>query len=209
MLRRVAFLAVAGSALALPATASAGTLTLPGTCFEQGSFTNLAGTGFTPIFALAISNDGVGSTTFPDDDGAFEEHQIGVPAHNSFTPRTVTVTATDQRNAANNASLAYSVVRYGSNMPVTGRRPGQKVTWQFGGFPAGSTVYGHFRFRNRTLRNYRFGTATGPCGVLSVKAKRIPVKKPKRKGGWYVQIDTNPRFDFNTRPEYDKSFALR
>jgi len=31
----------------------------------------------------------------------------------------------------------------------------------------------------------------------------------KHTGGWYLQIDAKPKFNFNTRPEYDLSFEVR
>jgi hypothetical protein len=205
MLRRISLAATAGLLL-LPAAASAGTLSVSSACVEQSQAFTVAGTGFTPQYSLDLEP---GGSVYPESDGSFADFEIIEQPYDLFTPKTVTLTATDQVNAANDATTTYQVVKFGSNMPVTTGNPGSKVAWQFAGFPSGTTVYGHFRYHDKTLKDYRFGKSSGPCGLLSVKAPRIPVKKPKHTGGWYLQIDAKPKFSMNTRPEYDISFEIR
>ena len=68
-----------------------------------------------------------------------------------------------------------------TNAPLSGR-PRQKTTWHFSGFPSGTAIYGHYRSHGRTIKNYRFGKPTGPCGTLTVRARRDAdaVEQPAR-----------------------------
>ena len=94
--------------------------------------------------------------------------------------------------ASSPARRVVSVIRdtLVSNAPVSGR-PGETTTWRFAGFPvAGTAIYGHFRFHGRTIRNHRFGVPTGPCGALTVRARRVPIPAPRlRSGTWTLQLD--------------------
>lgn len=68
----------------------------------------------------------------------------------------------------------------------------KKRTWTFIGFLArpGKPIYGHFRFKGRTRADYRFGSPTGACGGLTVRAPGIPVPAAD-KGKWTLQLDQN------------------
>jgi hypothetical protein len=202
---RVSVLAAATAAsLTIPAAASASTLTLPGTCVEQGTSVEMSGSGFTPEYAVQIDG-GLSGSAYPEDDGTFK-FSGGVPAWEKFIPTTQTVTATDQINPANSTQLSFQLYKFGSNLPVKGN-PRQSVSWQFSGYPAGSVIYGHFRRNNKRVGDYRFGRASGACGTLVTRAKRIPFKvKGARTGGWYLQVDNKPTYSYNTRPEFDITF---
>lgn len=214
MHRTAAPLAVVAGALAIPTAAAAGTLTFPATCFEEEKPIAFSGTGFTPDRRLDLRADGAPDYTasvYPDSDGSFTDGDFTPPPFGNFTPRPLTIMALDQVDPANNASVTIQAYKFGTNFPIKGR-PTQLTTWRFAGWPAGKTVYGHFRHSNRKVGNYRFGVAAGECGTLVTRAKRIPftfaTTKAARRGGWYVQVDTKPSFSFNTRPEYDTSFSL-
>jgi hypothetical protein len=200
-------------AVAFSGAASASTLTPldPAACYEQGTSVRLSGTGFTPFFSVVFLGSRGDSSAYPDADGVIGEGSVGMPFLSSFTPQSVTITAHGPLDPSNDSSITLQTARFGSNLPVRGK-PGATVKWEFGGFPTGAAIYGHYRYGHngpfKTVRDVRFGTATGPCGSLTKMAKRLPVKRPKRGAGWYLQVDTKPKFSANTRPEYDVTFAV-
>ncbi len=206
-------LAIVAGALAFPAVASAGTITADHVCYEQGKTALISGSGFTPNLSLPFVGEQGDTSAQPDSNGAFTNQPAGVPDYNSYTPRSFTITAMDQVTPANNASVTLMDVKFGSNLPVGGKHA-QVTTWQFGGFPQGATIYAHFRYGHNgpfhTVKDVRFGTAAGPCGVLTKKAMRIPIKNPKRGGGWFVQVDTHPKYHSSTETFFVfKTFAVR
>src|SRR4051794_28416798 len=111
MLRRLFFTAAAGLLLS-PAVASAGTLSVSSPCVEQSQPFTVSGSGFTPLYSLGLEP---GGSVYPEDDGSFSGFEIIEQPYDLFTPKMVTLTATDQVSPANNASTTYQVVKYGSN----------------------------------------------------------------------------------------------
>jgi hypothetical protein len=116
---------------------------------------------------------------------------VSAPVVSTVAPRTISISATDGANPANVAGATFPVIRriFNTNAPLNGR-PRQKTTWRFSGFPPGTAIYGHYRFHGRTMKNYRFGKPTGPCGTLSVRARRMPMPSSRiRRGTWTLQLD--------------------
>jgi hypothetical protein len=213
LLRRLAPLGIAACALAFPAAASAGTLTTPHPCGEQGEFASISGSGFSPEISLSFTGEKGEASTLPDESGVFSNALVGMPDSGSYVPKTVTINTVDQVNAANNTSIQLMYVKYGSNLPVGGKH-GAIVTWQFAGFPTGATIWLHFRRAHngpfRTIKDIKLGQAAGPCGTLRKRMARVPVKNPPRGGDWFVQADTKARYSSNTNTYYwYKSFNLR
>jgi hypothetical protein len=213
LLRRFALPAIVAGALAFPAAASAGTLTTPHVCWEQGQDALISGTGFTPMLSLPFTGEQGESSAAPDENGAFTDTRVGMPDYTSYKPRNVTIVTHDQVTPANDTSIALMEVKFGSNLPVSGKHA-QIVTWQFAGFPTGSTLYVHFRrgFNGplKKIKDIKVGKAAGPCGTFTKKMMRVPVKNPSRKGDWYVQVDTHPKYSSSTNTFFwYKSFNLR
>jgi len=188
---------------ATAATADAATLQVPGACLPQNEILPVAGSGFSPNASVPITGAASQSTGFTDATGSFQTTFL-TPATQSFRPQPVTLTATDSVNPAVTATAGFQVVRFGSNFPLTGR-PGATTTWRFAGFPGG-TIYGHFRFNGKTIRNYRFGKAQGVCGTLTARARRLPARS--RPGTWRLQIDTRKTYSAKTRPRVTTSFTI-
>lgn len=182
----------ATSALALPAGAEAATLAATASCVAADAPVNLAGSGFTPGSTVTIA--GAASASAIADAAGAVVATVSLAPPPSITPITVSLTASENVNAANTATLALPVVAraFDTNAPINGR-PSQTTTWRFAGFVTGQPIFGHFRFGGQTRRNYRFGTAQGPCGTLVVRARRVPVKRLS-SGKWLVQIDQRRRY---------------
>ena len=193
--RSAAVLAAAtASVLVAPAAARAATVSVPGTCFISSQPIAVTGSGFTPGGPVTISGDVFGSTVA---DGAGNiSASVSAPVVSTIAPKRVAVTVTDATNPANRTGAFVPVIRglFVTNAPVSGR-PRQKTTWRFAGFPAGTAIYGHYRFGGRTVKNYRFGKPTGPCGTLTVRARRVPIASSRlHSGTWTLQLDQRRHF---------------
>jgi hypothetical protein len=210
LLRRTALLAV-GAALALPSVAAAGTVqfTPPVPCLQAGKSYAITGTGFSPFRTVSFSGDGVTTSYEAGEDGSFSTDAgggLGVSEYDSFTPKTVNVTVTDL-NPALSTSISFEVVKFGSNLPVKGK-PSKVVTWEFAGFLNSAPIYAHYLYERKEKKTVRFGTGQGPCGTLSKRAVRFPIKKPKNFGTWEVRIDSNPKWSRNSESLAETSFHV-
>jgi hypothetical protein len=195
-----------GAALALPAGASAAQIRAAVGCAKANAEVTLSGSGFTPDTTVDISgNEGADFVT-TDAAGNFSD-KILMPPHTGTGARKLTLVAKDSRNPALTAQTELSVVEdfFITNFPVAGR-PSQTVQWRFAGFVPGKPIYGHYRHRGRTLRNYRFGVASGPCGTLTLRARRLPVRS--RTGRWTVQFDQASAYNRFTKPRRTYGFTI-
>ena len=196
--RSAAVLAAAAVALAAPAAARAATITASGTCFVSSRKIAITGAGFTAGSQVRIGG-GVFGSALADGAGNIST-TVSAPAVSTIAPKRVAITASD---GTNSGGATVSIIRdvLVTNAPLSGR-PRQKTTWHFAGFPSGTAIYGHFRWHGRTIKNYRFGRPTGPCGTLSVRARRIPVPASSlHSGTWTLQLDQ--------RHQYSRSGARR
>lgn len=186
---RMAAALVAAGALAAPAAADASGIAVQGACFVTGAPVSVTGFGFTPGAPVSIGGGAFGSTV-ADPSGNIAA-TVSAPVVSTVAPRTISISATDGANPANVAGARFPVIRriFNTNAPLNGR-PRQKTTWHFAGFPAGTAIYGHYRFGGRTMKNYRFGKPTGPCGTLTVRARRMPLPASRiLRGTWTLQLD--------------------
>jgi hypothetical protein len=199
--RAVALAAALALAPAATATAGAAQLTVSDRCYVAGRPVPVSGIGFTPGAAVSLTGDVSGSVV-ADALGAFQT-QVAAPATTGLRPRRFSVGAAETGDRTISAApVGFPVVREilaGNYASAIGGPPGQRATWRFAGFTAGRPIYGHFRYRGRTVRDYRFGVARGVCGTLTVRARRVPVRTA-RPGRWRLQMDQVRRFDAATQP---------
>ncbi len=187
-----------------PAAAQAASLTAPGACLPNNEILPWVGSGFTPQSTVKLTGMELDRSAFPDATGAFQTTLL-TPNNTTYTPRTYTVTATNEANPAETASVAVQVVKFGVSAPLNGK-PSDTAVWRFAGFTAGKPLYGHFRYHGQTIRNYRFGTAKGACGTLKTRAKRLPARS--RRGTWTLQVDQAKSYSAKTRPSFRTSFTI-
>jgi hypothetical protein len=186
---RIAAAAGVAAALVAPAGAQASVIAVQGGCFVSGAPVPVTGSGFTPGAPVSIGGGAFGSTV-ADAAGNFAA-TVSAPPVSTVAPRTIAITATDGAAPANASGIRFAVIAraFNTNAPLNGR-PRQKTTWRFSGFPAGTAIYGHYRFHGRTMKNYRFGKPTGACGTLTVRARRMPLPSSRiRRGTWTLQLD--------------------
>jgi hypothetical protein len=192
------------------AAAQAGTVTLDKPCYVEDDVMVATGTGFKPNSSLTLSGDGAYATAVADAAGNFQV-PVTAPINPSIDAKPASVVSyalnvEDFSDAAQNTTVSYQVANFTVDR---GRTPNPKAkrTWYFSGFPSGSTIYGHFRYKRRTVTNYRFGKAAGPCGLLKVRARGIPVRRV-RTGTWTVQIDTQSHFNKDARPSLKAQISV-
>jgi len=177
------------AALAMAPVADASTIAVPGACFVSGNPIAFTGAGFTPGARVSITG-GVSGTAVADPAGNVSA-TVTAPSVRSVAPKRVAIRVTDTAAPANRTGAFVPVIAriLNTNAPLSGR-PRQKTTWRFSGFPPGTAIYGHYRFGGHTIKNYRFGKATGPCGTLAVRARRMPIAASRiRRGTWTLQLD--------------------
>jgi len=182
-------LALAG-VLALPAAAAqAATLSVEGTCFAASEAMRVSGAGWAPGAQVSIGGAAAGSAT-ADAGGRFTV-TMSAPFTESLSAKRFTLTASDGGTPATTASVSFPVVKdvFATNAPIDGL-PSQTATWRFAGFTPGKAIWAHFRLNGKTVGHYRFGVARGACGLLTVKARRVPIDLAQRKAGrWHMKLD--------------------
>jgi hypothetical protein len=200
-------LATAVAALGAPALAEAATLNLGAACTYSGAPLELSGSGFSPNATVTLSGAASGTAT-TDSTGSFSQ-PFRSPASSSLAGRTETIQAAEAAGGtpANTAQVKVKVVKdlLATNAPISGN-PGGVAVWRFAGFEPGKPIYGHYRYKGRTLRNYRFGLASGPCGTLTVRARRVPTTS--RPGSWTLQLDQHKAYVRNTEPRRTITFTI-
>lgn len=191
MTKSIGVAAIATAALAtLPASAPAATLTFGAPCAVSGDAVPVSGTGFAPGKGVQLRGEGVSGFATADAAGAFAGSVTGFTS--ARTVQKVPVTATQDGVAVTSATLSLIREAFLVDANLNGS-PRSVVRWRFAGFPSGRSVYGHFRLRGKTYRNYRFGRATGPCGTLTARARRLPVSR-LRYGTWRLKFDASRRY---------------
>lgn len=202
-MRRICILALAGTgALALPAGASAATVALDRPCYVAGQPGTIGLFGFAPNAVVSISSPNLASGKAMTDATGSAAVPFSPPTTRENPPRSreFVVTATEDANPANTATVTSRFAPLAFATDRGTRSPKAKRSWYFSGFATGKNIYGHFRFKGRTRANYRFGRAAGPCGEYKRRAPGIPAKGRVSAGSWTVQIDQKKTFSVKTKP---------
>jgi hypothetical protein len=189
---RLTILATAVATLAVPAAASAATLTVKPkrACYGSGHVVNLLGTGFTRerTKGVRITRDGdpLGekSSVNTDATGAFNATlDLGQPRGR----RTSIYTATDTTDPMLTASTQITVTALSLQVGPLRGIAGNRINIRTVGFTSGETLWAHVRRGNRT-RNLRIGRLKGPCHRLRARRRLIP-RRPSL-GTYSIQFDT-------------------
>jgi hypothetical protein len=194
-------------ALGAPAAAPAAVLTLDKGCYTNGATISVSGSGFTRNGKVKLGGAANAIAT-ADAGGDFAGVRVRAPHVSTAAPRRFTITATDRTAPSVRARVRVRVSRgpFWSNAPVAGVTT-QRVTWRFAGFEPGLTIFGHLRFRGRVVATHRFGIAHGTCGVLSIRARRVPGTSRVRRGRWQIKLDQRRRYS-PTAPGRIVSFSV-
>jgi hypothetical protein len=192
------------------AVAHAGVVTLDRPCYVENDTMTATGSGFAPNANLTLSGDGTFATATADANGNFS---VPVPAPinptidaKASSIANYTLNVENFSDPTQNTAVNYQVTNFTVDRGRASN-PRTKRTWAFSGFPTGSTIYGHFRFKGKTVSNYRFGKATGPCGLLKTRARGIPVSRI-HTGKYTVQIDTNKHYNKDAIPSLKATITV-
>ena len=202
--RSIAALAAASATLIPAAAAQAGQVTLDAPCYISQTQMVASGTGFTPGSSLTLSGDGAFATATADQNGNFQV-PVQAPINPSADAKpssilTSTLSVEDANDATQNTSVSYQVTNYVVDRS-SAHNPRATRTWRFAGFRPGTAIYAHFRYKGKTMANYRMGVPKGPCGTLTKHAPGI-VGKHIGTGTWTIQLDQRKTYKKSTRPAY-------
>ncbi len=199
---------------AAPASASAAAIKTSKACYVEGEPMQIVGQGFTPLTGWTVHDSSGQISAFGNADPSGNVALTGpefapVIVADTTKPRTYTLTATDN-NAASVpvASMKFKAVNF--LVKYAGRgNPRKRVPWRFSGFAPGRPIYVHVRRGGKTLKTTRIGRAKGPCGTLTKRSKRLPVRASQvRSGNYKVFVDSSRRFARSVRPQYRFTYNI-
>lgn len=201
-LSRTALVLVALSASgALPTATSAATASLDRACYVSGEPGTLSLAGFSPNAVVSLANDDGDRTSVTTDAAGSLVVAIGPPAGDDLPrpgSREIVFTATEDANPANVATAVGRIAPLAFATDTGPKSPAAKRAWYFSGWTPGKAIYAHFRLGGRTRGTYRFGVATGPCGLYQRRAPGIAIKGRVGAGAWTIQVDQAARFSTRT-----------
>lgn len=183
-------------ALAIPATASAATLSVDKRCYGPDDEISFTGIGFTPgnEATLSVNGQQLGFAVV-NPIGEFEA-TLTAPSIRAKR-RTDTFTATDQANLALTASVPVQLSSRDVKVTPKSGSPLKPKTIVARGFTAGRVLWAHVR-RSGKARNVRIGRLKGPCKTIEAKRKLFPADAAT--GVYTVQFDTKRKYSARTRP---------
>jgi hypothetical protein len=204
---------LAGATALAPAADAAGT---PTVAVSQACYVNVGsstapitvtGSGWTPgdTVQLQSADDLLYDTVTVAADGTISAQIQGVEPDGT-TPKSETLTATDQGNETTGTdptdqtatSTAFDTVNLGVATAPAVSKPSKKVTFNFAGFAAGKEIYGHYVHKGKLKLTYKFGRASGACGLLKTKAHLYPGKA--KYDSYSVQFDNSKKYSKKTLP---------
>jgi hypothetical protein len=205
----VAGLAIVALAV-VPAAAKAATVSVTDPCPRVG-ITNasvaVSAAGFQPGEQVAFSYGDVNqppvATGTADTAGNLSG---GIPAPDIGTHNlgTFSVAAKGLTSGATATTAPFPVVRPKVSLPSHGR-PNSRVLYKVYGFPNGRPVYAHYTYHGKQRAVVKLGTAKGPCGLLTKRARFLPAKF--RAGEWVYHFN-NSKTNRNQRPLYEIKYLF-
>lgn len=179
-------------ALAVPATASAASLTVTPQkrCYSSGESVNLLGSGFSPLGSATVTRDGTTLGSLQTDaNGAFTG--ILTVAQTSGR-RTKTYTASDDAVPTLTASRQITVSAVRVDLSPGNGAPGRRMSIKASGFTTGKTLWAHVT-KGRSKRTLKVGGLSGACGRLKTRRRLLP--QNAKLGLHTIQFDTFKRYD--------------
>lgn len=196
--------------IAAPAASAAGTVATGSACYaaqgSEGVNVDVSGSGFTPgeaVFAQIPAPGGlagfVETTVAPDGTiAATVEHVF--PAGIDPVAESMQMQV---KGVLSQAILAESTFQI-TNLAVATKPPTapyyKKVKYSFAGFRPGAPIFGHYFRHDKLVLTYKFGKATGACGILHTKAKLFPGHGPK-SAKYKVQFDDSKKANPKAAPK--------
>jgi hypothetical protein len=199
MTRTLALGSVLAGALAVPAAASAATLTLAKPCVTNADKVGITLAGFAPnaFVRIELGSELIDAVQVGADGGFAGE--FSAPANGDLVTKSSTLSANDDMGGV--AATTLTVVDRQVGMKPGKAKAASKVSFFALGFvnDIGKPLYAHYAYAkvataHKLVKTVKLGTIHGPCGTLtSAKVKQLPLKKP-RSGPYVIQFDANPAF---------------
>jgi hypothetical protein len=219
-----AAIVAAGASLGVAGTAAAATepatIAVNQACYVTTSKTpptmTVTGTGFIPGDTVNVS-DATGEfdqTVTADATGAITA-TAPAPVPYLATPgaKADLVTAVDYSQNGNEyvGSVRTELSAIAVHANKTRRARGLKAltfktTWTFSGFPEGKPIYAHYLYGKKVVARQRFGKATGPCGLLTVRKPLYPATP--HHYDYRMQIDSQKAYSRHASPKLRGSLGL-
>jgi hypothetical protein len=196
--------------IAAPAASAAGTVATTKGCFvtegSTGTTVSVTGSGFTPgekVFAQIPAPGGLAgfaeATVAPDGTvNATIEHVF---------PEGIDPVAEEMKiqiaGVLTQQVLAESAFQI-TNLAVATKpavAPFNKVVkYTFAGFRPGKPIFGHFQSGGKVVLTYKFGKASGPCGILHTKSRLFP-GHASNNAKFKVQFDDSKKLSTKSNPK--------
>jgi len=166
-----------------------------------GSPMIVTGSGFTPTDSIDLSSNSGGAfgTATADVNGNFSV-QMSAPTLSTVGPGAAAfvLEAMDETDGVTTATVTINVANLAVSTNPAEAKPTKKVTWTFSGFISGAAIYGHYLHGKKVTATKKFGTATGPCGLLKTKAEFYPGKS--KYSSYKVQFDDSRHYSSKSLP---------
>lgn len=207
-----ALLVLAGALASAPAPAIAAGAT-PTVSVNQRCYANarsnaamtISGAGWTAGDTVQISGaeEPITATVAPD--GTFTAPALapsgnfGLRQESKALSVTETDATTGQPVSGATAQVSFLVTDLALSVSPQNAPFNRKVTFRFSGFTAGRPIYAHYLRGRRVVARQRFGTASGPCGLLKKRTLQYPGGHPGARR-YTVQFDGAQHYNRHTLP---------
>ena len=109
--------------------------------------------------------------------------------------RLFTIRLTDRSPKAITASVITKVTALSVTQSPVKASSSSKVRFRLRGFTDKTKpVYAHYVFKDKVRATVLIGKPYGDCGLLSVRRKQFPIKRPK-PGSWTIQFDQDQAYN--------------
>lgn len=198
MKQYLAALPIAALVFAVPAAASAATLSVSPVkdCYRSGESFTMNGDGYTPNGSVNVAANNqtlTGSPLGADPAGVIGS---GLTLGQAKGQQKKTLVATDVTNPALTASVSVLVSAVSVTVKPNNGEAGRIVKIGARGFTTGKTLYAHITKKGKSTANYRVASLKGPCRKGSAKRKLFASNTPS--GTYKVQFDTKRKRDPKT-----------
>jgi hypothetical protein len=162
--------------------------------------TTITGSGFTAgdnVTFQSTLGDASGSASV-NTDGTFTG-TFTAASVNAAEPVVSTFTMTAIDDDHRSASATFLEAPLTADIAPARAKPTTRATINVSGFTSGAPVYAHYLQGRKLVATKRFGTAQGPCGLLSEKTTLFPANK--KYDSYTVQLDDTAKYSSKSTPK--------
>jgi hypothetical protein len=204
-----AAVAFASVALAVPATASAATLTVDPVrpCYLEQDKVLLVAEGYTPNGMVDFTRDGNLVASLQANSAGTIQGNLTLPGL-IMGQRPLTYVATDQAEPARTAQVSLLTTAIDVRVAPRNGPPNRLLRIRARGFRGGQTLWAHVRRVKRRgggpvrARRVRIGRVRPDCWTANVRRRLF--RRGTAPGRYRVQFDTFRRYKPNRKIEYDE-----